>query len=223
MMTEIVKMTDTPTGRDKYNDQLYQQLNKKYEIEIDATTSWSEPKHASWAEEHNDKLDRWQFCLLHKGKKYHLLHKGENHHKGATLQYWTLFLVLVVVVIMVVVAAMVMVIVLASLTYWLLIWVSNFCMLHNTPILSTGVLGECYEELWEWDLEDGGEPGEGDASLEQHEGPNGERPGPSPAHTAQPWEDVPARGPQVPFMGECVVRWWQVLFFNQHCKISCNL
>lgn len=37
------------------------------------STSSSEPKHASGAEEHNDELDWWQFCLLHKGEKQNAL------------------------------------------------------------------------------------------------------------------------------------------------------
>ena len=59
-----------------------------------------------------------------------------------------------------------------------------FLVLILTTIFCTGILGERNEELWEWDPEDGGEPGEGNAAPEQHAGPHGERPSPPPADPA---------------------------------------
>ena len=68
---------------------------------------------------------------------------------------------------------------------------------------SSGVLGERHEEFWERHLEDGGKPGEGDASAEQHARPNGERSSPAPAHPAQPGEDVLAWRPKVQLVYLC--------------------
>ena len=84
---------------------------------------------------------------------------------------------------------------------------------------SSGVLGERHEEFWERHLEDGGKPGEGDASAEQHARPNGERSSPAPAHPAQPGEDVLAWRSKVQllYLCSCVLVY---LLGDPRCNLS---